>query len=295
MSERLDLLRPYLQQYKRKFTVLDFGAGINAPAIGTEIVREFDAAVVCVEKDIVTPEPYPHTIWLKKIFEIGDLIRMSECEFFDVVIGFNVCHWFGSSALKTADTLRRMGRIVFLQSPHGDDTDAIAHFGAPVVTLDNYFRRSGFDWKHLGNTVQFPQHRPRPLWMFESKAPFRVLTKTHIDAHADSAYTKILDDHQKCIARLNKSDEFIHWIPGINLYNFLQWNGILPTRDAIVEWLKDYPLPAENHGDITEHNFIIDGERLHLVDGFEPSMQADDRSCLNKAIIRVACHGVEVP
>ncbi len=65
MSERLELLRPYLSCYKRRFAVLDFGAGINVPAIGPEIAREFDAVVTCAEKNIEYPEPTPTLMSLR--------------------------------------------------------------------------------------------------------------------------------------------------------------------------------------------------------------------------------------
>lgn len=286
MSARLDLLRPYLSRYKRRFTVLDFGAGINVPAIGAEIAREFDAVVVCVEKDIVTPEMSPRTIWLKKEFTAADLQLMSECEHFDAVIGFNICHWFGVSALKVAGTLRKMGRYVFLQSPHGDDEKAIETFGNPVPQLDRFFHTSGWNWHNIGQTVQFPQHSPRPVWMSENWLP-TVLSRTCVSAHADSAHTLIRPEFDKYRAQTRKNGStWADWITGINLSNFMAWNGIYPTRDAIVEWLKDYPLPATRHGDITPHNFIIDGDSVHLIDGHE-NWGGDDRENLNLTIQKV--------
>lgn len=283
MSERLDILRPYLSRYTRRFSVLDFGAGINVPAIGCEIAREFDAVVTCVEKDIKEPEVSPRTMWLQKEFTVDDLVLMAECEFFDVVIGFNIAHWFGPSALKVQDTLRRMGRYVFLQSPHGSDTKAIETFGQHVRALDYSFRQSGYNWTHLGDTVQFPQHEPRPLWMFENHTK-STLTRTCISAHTGSASTVVISSYERL--RTHLKGEWRDWIPGINLHNFLKWNGILPTRDAIVEWLKDYPLPQERHGDITPHNFIIDGERLHLIDGGD-EWGGDDKQNLEVTIQKV--------
>lgn len=283
MTARLDLLRPHLSRYKRRFTVLDFGAGINVPTIGAEIAREFDAVVVCVEKDIVAPELSPRTMWLKKEFTAADLALMSECEHFDVVIGFNICHWFKESALKVADTLRRMGRYVFLQSPHGDDEKAKDTFGVPVAALDNYFKQSGWDWKHIGDTVQFPQHSPRPVWMFENPMGIR-LTRTHIGAHGDSADTLVMPYHETCRAFLK--GRFRDWTPGINLSNFIAWNGVWPFRTVIAQMLSNVPLPAARHGDITPHNFILDGERVHLIDGFE-NWGGDDATNLQLTIHRV--------
>ncbi len=289
MPERLDLIRPHLSRYTRRFSVLDFGAGINVPAIGTEIAKEFDCVVTCVEKDIVTPEFSPRIMWLKREFSATDLELMSECEHFDVVLGFNVCHWFGNAALKVADTLRRMGRYVFLQSPHGDDGKATETFGEPVRALDRLFKASGWNWKHLGDTVQFPGHTPRPVWMFDNAGSFRVrntvLTRTCVSAHANSAETVITADHDAIRGRVNRK-EWRDWIPGINLANFLHWNGIYPERETIIQRLREYPLPSARHGDITPHNFIIDGERLHLIDGGD-TWGGDDRENLELTIRRI--------
>jgi len=263
VSERLDLLRPYLSRFKRRFTVLDFGAGINASAIGTEIAREFDAVVVCVEENIVAPELSPRTMWLKKEFSPRDLQLMSECEHFDVVIGFNVCHWFNSTV--PLEILSRMGRYVFIQSPASDDAKAIETFGHVVGDICRYT----IDWKHLGDTVQFPQHTPRPLWMHENILP-RILTRTCVEAHENSAHTLMWAEKDRCRAQMLKDgDSWRNWIPGINLANFLAWNGVYPHRTRIAQMLTNYVLPLTQHGDITPHNFILDGESVHLIDGHE--------------------------
>lgn len=286
MSDRLELLRPYLSRYNRRFSVLDFGAGINIPAIGTEIAKEFDAVVVCVEKDITFAqiESAPHVLWLKRQFDSADLQRMLECERFDVVIGCNIFHWFGKEWFTGVDTFRRMGHFVFVQAPTPDETNAVETFGyLTIAQLDSYFRHSGWAWNQIGETVQFPGHPARPLWMFE-RLPEPILTRTNVDAHDNSASTVFDANFEKCRAMLKKSNTLWQdWIQGINLYNFLRWGGVWPTRERIVDQLRAFPLPDTNHGDITPHNFIIDGERLHLIDGFS-NWGGDDKECLQATI-----------
>lgn len=288
MSDRLDLMRPILSRYQRRFSVLDFGAGINIPAIGTEIAKELDAVVTCVEKDITLAqiEAAPHIMWLKKAFTADDLQMMNECEHFDVVIALNIAHWFPKDCLRVVDLLRRLGRYVFIQVPKIEDETACEVFGqTTIVQLNNYFKQSGWNWVRLGETVQFPGHMARDLWMYENRVAKR-LTRTNVDAHTGSADTAMIAGHDICRARLKKRATFEDWIQGLTLWNFCRWGGVWPTREYIVKMLEEFELPATNHGDVVPHNFIIDGERLHLIDGFE-GWEFDDKANLAATIEKV--------
>src|SRR3990167_5625823 len=128
LKERLDLLRPTLDQYTRRFTVLDLGSGIEPDQnVGQRIAREYqNAIVVAVEKDWTGEkfEPSPRTIVLARKFNVNDILRLSQCEHFDVVLGLNILHWFGEDALPVLVTLMRMGDYIFVQIPKTTDTTA---------------------------------------------------------------------------------------------------------------------------------------------------------------------------
>ena len=52
---RYQLIAPFLRQYSRRFTVLDFCAGIN-PYMAQRISRDFDCVVVAAEQDVIVQE-----------------------------------------------------------------------------------------------------------------------------------------------------------------------------------------------------------------------------------------------
>jgi tRNA A-37 threonylcarbamoyl transferase component Bud32 len=59
----------------------------------------------------------------------------------------------------------------------------------------------------------------------------------------------------------------------------------VPTREALLEMLRTFQLPELNHGDLTWHNFILDGERLHLIDGYDGwGLAINDRQNLDAMI-----------
>lgn len=260
--ERYNLIRPYLDQFKRRFTLLDLGAGIHTH-ISKDISNDYDCVAVVVEQDITDLEGYgPHTIVLKHHVTADELARLSECEHFDVVLALNFLHHFPMSEWHVAaSAVLGMGTYVYVQLPNiGEST--------PGQEFLPELRRMimGLNPDIVGNTVQFPGHPARALCGLECK--YRVLERTHMYAHFNSAHTLIADNFEN-VQGLIKGKEWKDWIPGINLWNFCKLGGVLPSKDKILDMLGEFPLPSRNHGDIVPHNFILDGERLYLVDGFE--------------------------
>lgn len=263
MSERLDLLRPLLGRFSRKFSVLDLGSGVNIPTLGWEIAQEFDAVVVEVEKDWKPVESIgKSTIVLKHEFTVADLAKLSECEHFDVVIAFNFIHWFESGWHQAAEAILNMGDYVFVQIPtEADSVDAPGY--VYVEAMQGYFKDQ-CDW--LGSTSQFPGHTPRPIYMHGNGV--KRLTRTSLEAHDNSANIVIYSTHHDIQASFHHKTprEFRPWIPGTNLWNFCKLGGVVPSPAKIQEMLCSLVLPEKQHGDVQPWNMILDGERLHLID-----------------------------
>ena len=283
MSERLELIRPVLSKYQRRFSVLDLGAGINHPTLGYEIAQEFDAVVVEVEKDWKPVEPIGKpSIVLKHEFSIGELEKLSECCHFDVVIAFNFIHWFGARWFWAAEAIHRMGDYVFTQIPTEADREAPGY--DYIEHMRGYFRDGA---ERLGYTSQFPSHPPRPIYLHKNGV--KRLTRTNWDAHAASADIVVYSTHYDIQAafRHKTPREFRPWIPGINLWNFCKLGGVLPERAKVLEMIHNLPLPAERHGDIQPWNMILDGETLHLIDGRD-AWGGDDQEGMERTLQEVA-------
>lgn len=269
MSERFDLLKPTLDAYKRRFTVLDIGAG--AGEVIKEIGQHYDAVVVAVEKDFdVTPgydvgsyRTVPGALCIKHEMSAHELQLLSECEHFDVVLAFNVLHWFGAEWREAMSAVLGMGDHVFIQLPPLDEETSPG--------FD--FRAAQLAWvetvgRGIGNTIQFPGHAPRTVWHVQLGVS-RVLTRASLYAHAGSAETTINATKEGITYHNARKNTKGTWIAGINLWNFICLGGLWPQPERVVEMLETFELPDENHGDVVPWNFIIDGEYLYLVDGFE--------------------------
>jgi hypothetical protein len=278
--ERCMLLKPYLDAYKRRITILELGAGIH-PFVSTYLAYHHDAVTVMVERDPIEEtwlRGVPRLIWLKHALNTLTLTRLLECEYFDVVIAFNVLHWFPLANWRiAAESILQSGGDVFVQVPLLEEETAPGlEFRADLLALMQT------RCTQIGETSQFPRHPARPVFHCHNLTPH--LTRTHLGAHKDSADTWIESTPTSCTAhmhRLDKGDK--SWVAGMNLWNFCNLHGALPARDKVLEWMRGFPLPTQRHGDITPWNFLIDGERLHLVDGFE-GWDADDAEALQRAV-----------
>ena len=293
MSARLDLLKPILSLYKRRFTVLDLGAGVNDPTLGREISQAFDAVVVEVEQNWLPAPTGPRTIVLRHAFTIDELERLSRCEHFDVVLAFNIIHWFGTRWREAAQAVLGMGDYVFTQIPCEADMDSEGFKDAwpeswtEVPAMLRYFRNG---CAHLGDTAQFPGHPPRPVYLTKNKV--KHLTATTLNPPYNDADIAVLSTHKGIQGSFlhKKPREHREWIPGINLWNFCQLGGAVPAREKVLEMLNAIPLPEKQHGDIQPWNMILDGERLHLIDEAPGKVDlsfASDADQLNDAVKRV--------
>ena len=276
-AARFDLIAPLLRRYKRRFTVLDLGAGIN-PYMAQRISREFDAVVVAIEKDEIAPEELakfgPRALWLRYHITAFGLERLAECEHFDVVLALNIFHHF-EDLNGASNAISRMCDLVILQTPKRNDAQSCGQERIPEICdyLDNY--------TPIGESVQFEGHMPRPIYSLE---PVRngVLTRSSwtspplcIRAIIES------NEEEKTIELSHKPSPPRPYIHGLNLWNFAQLNGQWPRKEQVLKLIHEFPLRQERHGDITPHNFLFDGAELHLIDGYE-GWEFDDKENLAK-------------
>ena len=175
------------------------------------------------------------------------------------------------------EALTLMSDYVIVQTPYANDKESCG--GDVIPEILTAMMAVG---KLLGESQQFEGHMPRPI--FKVKGTFcPKLTMSSwtspencIDAPIDSTF------HSKTIELKPQADcHRDHFIHGLNLWNFAQLNGAWPRREEVLKLIREFPLPAEQHGDITAHNFLFDGAELHLIDGHE-GWEFDDAEGLRK-------------
>src|SRR5688572_19098042 len=129
MSDRLNLLKPLLDQYKRRFHVLDIGGGVEpSQNIGQEIAREYDAVATVFEKDWRDGKTdggsfksSPHTMILRHHITPAEIDVLRTCEHFDVVLLLNVLHWYEAEWQFVLERVVRMADWVVVQVPSRGD------------------------------------------------------------------------------------------------------------------------------------------------------------------------------
>jgi hypothetical protein len=288
---RFDLIAPLLRRYKRRFTVLDLGAGIN-PYMAQRISREFDCVMCCIEQDEIAPEELakfgPRALWLRKKMSVDDLERLACCEHFDVVLALNILHHFGAEWKRALVALRKMSTHSIVQTPHPSDKQTCGQdITESIHAFLEFIPRCG----KMGESIQFESHLARPIYELGNGEVKRLTmsswtSPTNCNNNiicADFASKSIELRHKTVPLGMDptwgsKVQPFIH---GLNLWNFAQLNGQWPRKETVLKLIREFPLRQDRHGDITPHNFLFDGAELHLIDGYE-GWEFDDRENLLK-------------
>lgn len=271
MSDRLEILRPILSTFKRRFSVFSLGSGVEK-GLEYEIAQEWDCVVICAEKDPIRYVPHGRMIVLRREFTAEDLDLLSKCEHFDVVLAFNVLHWMDRSWLRALRALQQLGSTLLVQTPHPADTEACGDWKREI------------NWNligscEVGSTVQFPGHKSRPIYKQERLDG--ILTSKSFGAPEEIEATvcagTIWLHHKHSIAP---------YIPGLTLSNFQALGGVWPPKEMIVSALKLMKWDGP-HRDIQPWNIRIDGREAYLIDPGGSDWPDSDSSNLERVIAEV--------
>ncbi len=287
ISERYPFIKAVLDRYNRPFTVLDIGCYFGSFAF--QVARDFPSSVViAIEQDPIIIDKareanLPNVIVLNEKMGIEDIASLSRCEHFDVILCLNFLHHMGDQWLVALQRLQDCCSTLFVQTPLPDDTQACGQdYVADIWGELNVMNQP------IAETTQFHGHMPRPLYKINGPIPARI-HKSSMESpdHGIASYINANVEH-KHILLLHKGHTVgIPWTYGFNLANFCYLNGKWPTKERVLETLREMKMPEKMHGDIAIHNIIIDGAKAHLIDGGEPWATWDDRENLAKVIAEV--------
>lgn len=275
-ASRYEALLPLLRRFKRPFTMLDIGA--NSGYFSFRAASEFNCTAVAVDNypllpDYAAQNALSNVMVLHKTLSLNELQQLSACEHFDVVLALNVLHHFGEDAIRAAWAVLAMGDHIIIETPPPDDVGACNHRDAVGL----YDTLQMLEPELLAKTPSHVSFASRPLWHFactksQLERPFFDFPEETWDMDRLS----ITSDWDTKTVHFADARGSRGWIPGINLHTFWRLNGVYPRRERVLQWVKDFPLPSEPHGDIRPWNFIIDGQRLHLIDGRDDKANFDD-------------------
>jgi hypothetical protein len=271
MSERLDILKPILDRYKRRFTVLDIGCGPKG-LLSREIAEKYDAAVFGVDREMEGRWPDSTAVQLNGDVSPDMLEAISRCEHFDVVLAMNLLHHYAESDWERAlKTICGMGDLVFIQMPP-KGTERVA--GQPW--LDKMIDAIDARCIGIGEAYYEPFDHERRIWGCVNHGP-RSFPGHTIRGRSPKIHKNDKPNpwrvwsspgviYAEKAAGIMRDSQMKSWIPGMNLWNLCQFEMVSPTREEFASMVRAYPLPDHPHGDIIAWNFVYDGRELHLID-----------------------------
>lgn len=125
-DHRYSIIKSFLQEYQRPFTLLDIGANIGY--FSFRIAEDFpDAIVVAVEGkprflkkllELAEKNNRDNVIILGKKLSVEDISKLAELEHFDVVIGMSVIHHIYHDPAEGLDAFLKLGDKLILELPN---------------------------------------------------------------------------------------------------------------------------------------------------------------------------------
>jgi len=125
-EHRYSVIKSFLQQYRRSFTVLDIGANIGY--FSFRIAEDFpDAIVVAIEGnprflkrllEIGEKNNRDNVIIIGKKLTVENISRLAELEHFDVVIGMSVIHHIYHDPIEGLNAFLNLGDNLILELPN---------------------------------------------------------------------------------------------------------------------------------------------------------------------------------
>ena len=275
-EKRYSEIFKFCKKFNRPISVLDLGAAEGYFTF--RLAEDFDGVFVAVESnperkllELCKKNNDPKVLLLNRQMNLKNLKNIKEVQHFDIVLALNIIHHFDEPFQDVLEALISMSSFCFLEHPNSLENESTKNSQRlktekldlekfkPVLLNKN---PSG-----LGNPLN--QKLERNLWLLQN-----TQSKT-IDRgwRGASKYTEEFGPGNQIIIKSNFDeinvdyglrDEKRNWIQGIDLRTFLEYNGVYPTNEKIINLIDN--LKIENAKDLGPHNLILNGECLFLID-----------------------------
>lgn len=259
---RYQAIKNIASQYTRPFSVLDIGA--NSGYFTIRLAEEFpNCTCIAVEPKYLLVDQVrhlPNVIVIEKSLSLDDLKSFSKREYFDMVLCLSAIHYLDKEAAysEIAETLTLMGDHLFLELPVEEETlvsrldemlDLIESLDSPAIQIKSHV-----------NTEQ-----TRPLFHLEGRA----LTERYSRWNTEyPVRMKIETDFNKSNVSFLDKPETRCYYPGINLWTYLELNGVYPERGTVASLVEK--ADWSDHNDINLWNIILSGEKVSVIDRKDP-------------------------
>lgn len=269
-------IQTHCSKYHRPITILDIGA--NLGYFSFRLSYEFDCTSVMIEGDegyqkalldLIEQQKCKNKLTLLGTrLDISNLQELSKCEHFDVVLALRVVHHFQESFCKVIDAISSLGDFVFFELPTAGEDAVRAENRVKRELVDHSKVLSRYKYNKVG---EFPIHvgsTMSPMYLVENTAE-KVITRPFYGSPRQIQHSIESTFNTKKLLKqdpLQRGSLVNKWVQGINLYTYNFLNGLFPDRREVANRIKKYPLPNGTTTDIRPWNFILNGDRITLID-----------------------------
>ena len=287
---RYEAIRSVVEPYNRQITVWDLGA--NLGYFGSRLANDFGAVSVMVEPrtdliGICQANQLPTTIVLTHRLSVQDLRELAVSECPDLVLALNVLHHFEDWRGALYNVLD-LGCDLIIETPGlGDTGTANYETSQKILRLLEDLSPQLI----LESPSHVTQGVKRPMYLI--KCNKMAVTRGY--AYGERVRTRgahPVRPHEILSSRSVKSISYTDgetrpWVPGMNLWNWLQMGGSYPSRPTVQRAVVKATRDIKDHGDLRPWNMILQGHSVKVIDaGHRKSV--DDAKGLTDTIAWIA-------
>ena len=275
-EKRYSEIFKFCKKFNRPISVLDLGAAEGYFTF--RLAEDFDGVFVAVESnperkllELCKKNNDPKVLLLNKQMNLKNLKNIKEVQHFDIVLALNIIHHFDEPFQDVLETLVSMSSFCFLEHPNSlenESTKNSQRLDTEKLDLEK-FKPILLNKNPSGLGDSLNKKLERNLWLLQN-----TQSKT-IDRgwRGASKYTEEFGPGNQISIKSNFNeinvdyglrDEKRNWIQGIDLRTFLEYDGVYPTNEKIINLIDN--LKIKNAKDLGPHNLILNGERLFLID-----------------------------
>lgn len=268
-ADRYEPMKAVFGSYRRPFTVLDIGA--NMGWFSFNISADYDATCILVDRKPELGELCQKNggklIWLDSHLTGNQILKLSKCEHFDVILALNVLHYIKDWPLAVKGLFDLCDHLIVETPVPTDPATTVStqsDYAAILATLFSKRHQLIGEFKHKGRDA-------RPLMWFSPLAC--DLTKQTLDADERKAPPvngiKVRSDFGNKVVSIKRhgQTETRFWLHGMNLWNWKLLSGAYPARQKVNSMVeRAVSQLGRPHDDLVPWNFILDGESVRCID-----------------------------
>ena len=275
-EKRYDEIFKFCKKFNRPISVLDLGAAEGYFTF--RLSEDFSGVFIAVESnpqrkllELCIKNNNQNILLLDKQMNLKHLKNLKEVQHFDIILALNVIHHFDEPFQYVLDTLISMCSFCFMEHPNSleDNSTKNSHrLKSEKMNLEKFKPRLlNKNQSGLGNPAN--KKLERNMWLLENTQSktidrgWRGASK-YCDQFGLGTEINIQSDFNEINVNYGLRNEKRNWIQGVDLRTFLEYNGVYPTTEKIIDLIDK--IEIDNAQDLGPHNLILNGKKLFLID-----------------------------